>query len=123
MDSILDLPPIMLAAAWVCAFGLAISVWELLVAGRARGRRRCPRCWYSVEGAVADNAGGYQCPECGRAIRNERGSLRTRRHWCGVMAGMALVIAGVGTGAWVVLRDQNPWRFAPDVLLINRLPS
>lgn len=42
---------------------------------RAKGRRRCPKCWYSYEGLTAD----AKCPECGRIAKTERRLLRTRR--------------------------------------------
>jgi hypothetical protein len=40
---------------------------------RSRGRRRCPRCWYGMEGVPS-----LTCPECGRAARDERRLFRTR---------------------------------------------
>ncbi len=32
---------------------------------RARGRKRCPKCFYGLDG-VKPGADGYTCPECGR---------------------------------------------------------
>jgi hypothetical protein len=50
-----------------------------LAAGRARGHRRCPRCWYDMSGATA--AFPLRCPECGREILTARELARTRRRW------------------------------------------
>jgi hypothetical protein len=58
--------------------GLTLLTWARL-ADRARGRRRCPSCWYSMEGAVP--ALPLRCPECGREVRRARDLLRTRRRW------------------------------------------
>lgn len=41
---------------------------------RARGRPRCPRCWYLMIGAPSS-----RCPECGHLARRERDLYRTRR--------------------------------------------
>src|SRR5438477_8406765 len=63
-------------AGWtLVSTGLLIGGWALL-ADRARGRRRCPRCAYDM-GAV----GGLVCPECGRRASRERERFRTRRDW------------------------------------------
>lgn len=45
-----------------------------LVGDRARGRRRCGKCWYDMAGVP-----GLTCPECGRAHKRERGLGRSRR--------------------------------------------
>jgi hypothetical protein len=54
-----------IAAGWTSY----VALWR----DRARGRRRCPRCWYDLSGTAA-----LQCPECGRTARSER-KLRKRR--------------------------------------------
>jgi hypothetical protein len=56
---------------------LALSVAVLWVARRAdpaRGRRRCPRCWYDMSAAPS-----LTCPECGHTARDARRLLATRR--------------------------------------------
>ena len=42
------------------AGGAPLLVWAMF-GDRARGRRRCPRCWYDMSGATL-----LKCPECGR---------------------------------------------------------
>lgn len=92
----------------------------------ARGRRRCPKCWYAMEGL-----GGDMCPECGTAIRNEAELLRTRRSaWMAVLAavmlfgGLAVMrIPAVLTGGWrgavptTVLIAGVDW--LPDILIAD----
>src|SRR5690606_28519676 len=74
--------------------GLGLGAWGLF-GDRPRGRRRCPACWYRMDGVR-----GRSCPECGRTARSERALLRTRRRWGWTAAGVLLVIAGAGLGGW-----------------------
>lgn len=62
------------------AAGLTLLAWALL-ADRAKGRLRCPKCWYSLDGIPTDDAGTRKCPECGRGKLRERSLKRTRRRW------------------------------------------
>jgi hypothetical protein len=70
----------------VGAAGLMLAAWALGW-DRARGRRRCPKCWYDMAGVA-----GLQCPECGRTASNESRLLRTRRRpaWF-ILGALALV--------------------------------
>lgn len=53
----------------------------------ARGRRRCPTCWYALEGLM-----GTICPECGHRLRGDADMRRTRRSgWMAVLAVVLLV--------------------------------
>ncbi|MDX2016818.1 MAG: hypothetical protein SFY95_04150 [Planctomycetota bacterium] len=54
---------------------IIVLVWLVRsrVIDRSKGRRRCPRCWYGMDGVP-----GLTCPECGRAAKNEHRLLRTR---------------------------------------------
>jgi HEAT repeat protein len=81
--------------------GLVLGVWALFW-DRSRGRRRCPKCWYDMVSAVADEAGRRTCPECGRAIKRERQLFKTHRRWRWAEAGTLAVIVGIGTG-------MTPW--------------
>src|SRR5439155_10485405 len=70
------------------SIGAGVALWALLW-DRARGRSRCPGCWYDMGGSPGC------CPECGREVRRPTELHRTRRRWrC---AGFALV--GVTAGA------------------------
>ncbi len=66
-----------LMGAVVACGGLVLTGWALFW-DRARGRRRCPKCWYDLAATPA-GAAGTTCPECGRTARSERELARTRR--------------------------------------------
>ena len=72
----------------VSAVGLAMAVVAAR-GDRARGRRRCGRCWYDMGGVE-----GLTCPECGRVARRELELGRTRRRKRLVVAAVLLVAAG-----------------------------
>lgn len=81
-------------------FGLLVWFWR---GDRARGRRRCPKCWYDLSAAVGSGEVGetFMCPECGRVVHGERGLLRTRRRRRWVLIAVVALV-----GAWVV--GQQP---------------
>lgn len=64
----------------VAACGVALLGWALFN-DRSRGRRRCCKCWYSME-----HAPSLRCPECGYEARSERKLFKTRRRWRWAMA-------------------------------------
>ncbi|MFO0875428.1 MAG: hypothetical protein U0575_15865 [Phycisphaerales bacterium] len=84
----------------VVALGAAALVVAVVAlrGDRARGRRRCPRCWYDMGGA---KGGSLRCPECGHVARDDRDLLRARRRW--VVGGPALLVA-VACLAWSGMR-------------------
>jgi hypothetical protein len=55
------------------AFAMMLAIW-MAVGDRARGRLRCPRCWYNMEGIDAPH-----CPECGKQIVSQRQLRKARR--------------------------------------------
>jgi hypothetical protein len=69
--------------------GLVLLVWAIF-RDRARGRRRCPRCWYDMAGTPE-----LVCPECGHHARIERRLYRTRRRWRRASLGLVIVLLGV----------------------------
>ncbi len=86
--------------------GMGLLGWALLW-DRSRGRLRCPRCWYRMEGAPEGEA-GPRCPECGRTIGRARALRRTRRRWrWAVVSCLLLVGAEV---SWVTPRGlRDGW--------------
>ena len=82
---------------------------------RSRGRRRCPRCWYDMEGVP-----GKRCPECGRDARRERSLFRTRRQWRWMAVTPVLFVGSAVVGP---VRDiwLDGWTAVPTSVLI-RLP-
>ena len=73
--------PFIWSGAFVATLcGIALLVWALF-ADRARGRRRCGKCWYPM-----DRATSLRCPECGHEAKSDRALYRTRRRrkWAAV---------------------------------------
>lgn len=70
---------------------------------RARGRKRCPGCWYDMSGAGAvafdvrtREPRDFRCTECGRVTSGERRLLKTRRRWGRATAGAAALLLAYG---------------------------
>ncbi len=81
-------------------FGLALFASMLLIwaiiGDRSRGRLRCPRCCYAMEGIDTP-----QCPECGKAIKSDRHLRKARRmKW---PFGLACLLVGFATYGFVNL--------------------
>ncbi|MEL6795859.1 MAG: hypothetical protein AAFO89_03455, partial [Planctomycetota bacterium] len=102
----------------VALLALVGVVWALFW-DRARGRRRCRRCWYDMAGVPTEPGDlPAACPECGRAHAKPRHLTRTRRRWGrAVVLGLVMVVGGYGL--WVVPRMQDEGRlgFVPDATL------
>lgn len=99
----------------LCACGL---IWD-----PARGRKRCPRCWYDMAGAAPGPGAPVICPECGRAIIESVGLLRTRASRPIICLGVIVFLACTG---WLVFRDNHRngwWRFLPTAVLVRVLPD
>jgi len=116
---------ILIAIVCLGAFGLSLLLWALLW-DRSRGRRRCPKCNYSMSAIPT-----MTCPECGRTAPRESSFFRTRRRWTWAAAGLcvfAFAVAAAGTAA--ILGDRHfqktPggwWNTAPAWMLVNRVTS
>lgn len=108
--------------AWsLLGLGLVLLAWALWW-DRSRGRRRCPKCWYGMEGVPEADSGGWACPECGRAIENERRFRRTRRRWGFAALALMLLAASYTSHTGPAVRSRGWWATAPDLLLIAILP-
>jgi len=95
---------------------LILLAWAL-PGDRARGRRRCPKCWYDMAGTP-----GLVCPECGKDARREARLGRARRRLWVVAVCFVPLFAGAGVyGAW--LRSRPNWASElPTVVLIGWSP-
>lgn len=99
---------------WIVAgvVGL-IGVWLLwrgLWRDRSRGRPRCPKCWYRLDGitdgitdgntaGITDakqiNSAAFKpvtCSECGKKVVRHRKLFKTRRHWISITLGAVLLL-------------------------------
>ncbi len=109
------------ALAWVLlAIGVLGLAWALLW-DRARGRRRCPGCWYGLDG-VPEADGATTCPECGTQTSNPRRLFRTRRRWGLAVLALVALAGAFASHAYPIVRDHGWWRIAPDVVLIALVP-
>lgn len=95
--------------------GLSLSLWAMF-RDRSRGRRRCPRCWHEL---IANQS---PCPECGRAVENERETRRTKRRWRWAMAGVLLIGAGAITARWPWFESGGWIKALPTDVLIELVP-
>lgn len=74
-------------AALLAVLGL-IGLYCSLIKGRAKGRPRCPKCWYDMRHAALP----ARCPECGTTSTTAKDLLRTRRHWLAALVSVLLVV-------------------------------
>jgi hypothetical protein len=109
---------LLVAGAMIALSGAGLAVWALFH-DRARGRRRCPKCWYDMSGAPPH---GMKCPECGREQMRERRFFRTRRRWRWAGAGAAVILLGVGTGIGFGWGIDPAMALVPTRVWINVLP-
>jgi hypothetical protein len=109
----------------LAAAGLALLLWALFY-DRAGGRKRCPKCWYDMSGAVAklhDGPEEFTCPECGRVSRGVRRLKRTRRKWLALPL-VALLLLAAYTAQRVPAALQHGWvRLIPSTYLACWAPA
>ena len=115
----------MAQAAWIWWLGggvLALAglwlLWWSLFRDRARGRRRCPRCWYDMGGVP-----GLVCPECGRDARREKRLGRTRRKWRWAAIGGLVWIIAFSLVVTPRVRLYGPASLLPTSLLLWASPT
>ncbi len=103
-------------AAVLAAVTMLVLAWALF-SDRARGRPRCPGCWYDMAGTP-----GLTCPECGKAVRTSRHLYGTRRRWRAMPAVAILVLLTVGVGAAPMIRSDEWHESLPDAVLFAAMP-
>jgi len=109
------------ALAWTAAAcALAWFVWAMFW-DRARGRKRCPKCWYDMAGV--DCKGEAICPECGRTISKPSKLRKTRRRWLSAALATVVVVSSTHIGlSWSSIR-QHGWIAAiPSSVLVFIAP-
>ena len=96
--------PITIVSSSIILFGTFLIIWGL-IGDRARGRKRCPKCWYDMSGAV-----GLQCPECGITAKSERAFLKSKRpKWTFVIALCMFMIGGYGFSVNRRITQSESW--------------
>lgn len=104
---------------WGAAGGAATAVGVVLLGvglygDAARGRKRCPRCWYDMSGTP-----GLVCSECGRDAGSEQALMRARpRRWV-VWMGALMILATVGSVGTVWVRSGWHWVYMPQWMLVE----
>jgi hypothetical protein len=96
--------------------GLFIAgAWWALFSDRARGRRRCPRCWFDMT-----HTAGLRCTECGHLARAESDLLGTRRR---PILGFAAVFACAVAGAHGIesVRATGVGPYLPTPVLVRMI--
>ena len=114
---------------------LALAWWALF-GDRAKGRKRCPKCWYDMTGSP-----GLTCSECGYSTKREKKLFKTRLHWRAAMLAVVVFAVSAASGltpkikrdGWIsvvpttVLILSLPWVDDPELILLSeldqRLPS
>jgi hypothetical protein len=117
-------PNLLNLALWIggILMSLAGIAWivRCLFADRARGRRRCPSCWYDFAGLAAN----ARCPECGRDGLTERHLACTRRRWGLACLAIIPLIAGYITWATPrVFEEKSATGFFPTTFLVLAAPT
>jgi len=97
------------SVAGLLALAAVAGVGWALLSDRSRGRRRCPKCFHSMDPAI-----GLVCPECGHDIKDERRLYKTRRR-----RGLALLLVvllgtpAALTGGFARIKQSNGWSILP----------
>ncbi|MFG0304851.1 MAG: hypothetical protein ACF8Q5_01415 [Phycisphaerales bacterium JB040] len=82
-------------AAGIGLFGVTLLTY-VIIGDRAKGRKRCPRCWYNLDGSGLEQFPAT-CSECGNVVRELDHLYRPRRSTAGVVFSLILLLlAGVG---------------------------
>jgi hypothetical protein len=103
-------------AALLTLLWLLLAAWSLF-ADRSRARRRCPKCFFSLEGLDT-----LRCPECGRTAASERHLHRTRRRWGVLITSAILLLSPAAAAAWLARVQQvGAWGDVPTGVLIRLL--
>lgn len=104
--------PWAMLALGMIAFGVVVVV-RGLYGRRPLGKRRCPKCWYDMEGAPT-----LVCPECGHDSKVSRNLYRRQRCPALVWAGALVVLAGAAVLVIPAVRKDSWWSLVPTPVFI-----
>jgi hypothetical protein len=107
----------------VLALVAIVFAWRAVFRDRARGRFRCPKCWYDLtapEGAAPVLP--VTCSECGRVTREARRLDRTRRRWGRVVVALVMVGASCAIAVYPSVH-RNGWAsLVPTWFIVDTMP-
>lgn len=95
---------------------LLVATWALF-ADSARGRKRCPACWYDMSASPT-----LTCPECGTMAGSAAALLRTRRRWRVLLASAVLLLLCGASAIGPSVRAGNASRLLPDAAILLLAP-
>lgn len=72
---------------------------------RSKGRKRCRKCWHSMEG-LPKGEKGWICPECGTLARTEKHLHKSKRYWWRIWICTAVLLLGALTPYGFVVADR-----------------
>ncbi|MHC4769464.1 MAG: hypothetical protein ACYTEI_12230, partial [Planctomycetota bacterium] len=104
----------MLGPVLIC-LGVVLTWWGLF-GDRARGRRRCSRCWHDLS-----HTPGMTCSECGYTAKKDRTFFRTRRRLLPTVVGV-VVASLAATWGIELLQRQGVISQLPTRVLMVSLP-
>ena len=96
--------------------GLWLLYWSL-IKDRAKGRRRCPKCWYDMSATE-----GLRCSECGYAAKREKKLFKTHRRWRWMLVAIVLLVAGHVTHTAPRIQKAGWIGTIPTTILITVFP-
>lgn len=104
----------------------AVIAWvRFLFGDRAKGRPRCPACWYSMQGIAhsqPSDATGLRCPECGHCVHRLPDLFRVRRSRLLIVLGILAMTASGAVSFPVWRNDALTAEITPTWLLVHVVP-
>lgn len=106
---------------WVWYLGAGVlgigALWLFVWAwwgDRSRGRVRCGRCWYSMEGLLSGEGSPLPaCPECGWVGKRSGQFYKSRRRWGCVVLALLVAVGAVASGLTPKVRRDGVWSVTP----------
>lgn len=92
--------------------GLWLAYWALLF-DRAKGRKRCPKCWYDMHAAES-----LRCPECGHTAKTDRKLRKTRRRWRWALMSAVVIFGASFLASFPRVKREGWVAFIPSTVLI-----
>lgn len=110
--SSLSIIHIVLYAIWGFS-SLLLVVW--FIGQRAKGRLRCPKCWYDMSGAPS-----LVCPECGKEARTEKKLKKSRRPRWALVSAVLMAAPGIYVYPRAHdLQEDGPLMLVPTPVLVR----